>query len=1564
MKTMKRTVSLLICAVMVATTIFGAGLASLLKAEAADITLGGITQQRVVENYETTYANYAEQFFLGSETNGPTNMVLPGLSSTDNYVQQGLTYYAAKNWVLISAYDNSGSSKSTCIFALDATSGDFVAIFRLLNADGSINATHGGGLAASAKNLYYTDTGSNISYFPLSELDVPVGTAKDVKFVDTVSLSAELGGANTSYCSFDDGILWTGNFYYSKNTSNDTVANPDYTSMILGYKISGENSEIEWNSFKSLVGNPTYCIGTNIDKIQYAMVHDGKIFVSRSWDRLKSGANHIHELRFTNMDITATGNTTITVNGVQRQGYTFSETSPNSFAYNSDNMINMSEAFCFINNVMYIFSETSAWKYNGGETNVADNPIDVIWRIDINEILRRTYYGADDSRIYTNLSTELQADGTYTVNLETYSVEKNHQKALDSQRPTDYIIVMDASYSGSNKDATGRACWGWDNTLSIGAVAGSSNIKDPGGSNKTTGTDLSTGDIFYRTSDGVYRQLYAGIRTTTRKTILGFLSSIQQYYWVYYIGDDGLCYVLHTDGSVSAGVTQATLENDINNANGTYSAGSSDIQAGDREDTVCYKGMHYGKETQIETIERFFAIRDTAEALAKGIMSESQSSGLDNRIALVQYGSGSSSTGTDNTGFYTTDGSMVTYGSASATSYAKAFFPADNYNTVLSFIRNMRYSTNNDYTYSGLGFEMAKGIVDNSDANYLSTSGRNLCVIVLNDGGLGKDSTAATEMANIAVSNAFKLKESGAYVYSIKYGGHTISGFNPDQYLEAISSDYVRAQSYSDLGDRNTESIEYKINASSAVYIDYSANSYAQTVLSDSFVDSKNAKFEMNASSVIKQTLSDSFIIPDDAQITTKLVPSSIDGTGNVTFGTPVVTNTVITGINGQTLTASGYSYSENYVAANHNGNKLLISISGVLPNTANNLTDANISDAANSGVYENQTEADNNNALTRFPNDKVNIPEYTYVLDYGVPVYDSGLCGTALSVVDTAPQKLNSYSNNMSNDNISVGITDGDIFCSLNPGASLSESSGYIFTKNTAGEYEWIKVNLVPASNVLYEESSFVLDDSGATSWATVGTPSTAGQSVSTSNDVYGYDDAYNNTNQYSNGSALTATVDSTNKKSDKATFEFTGTGFDLVSACGPNTGVEVITVKQGTDIKKVFIIDTYYNDSAYGTLYQVPIASYSDAYGTYTVETTAAYLSFAGALNQGTVQTASIDGTEIEASSAQPDAATASELLAQLGMEELAGEDVEVIWMDDNSIFNGGTGVQGSTVSTQAAGDSGVSLVNYIDGFRIYNPLTDEQAAKYYPASEQGAEYYNIIGSLTSGNGNISGDSSNWLAYVEGSNGTFGFGDYKANGGPKNEVYLSSADGNGLAFSIEIPQNSVASARVMLSMRSASGTPNVKINGYDVNVISSTEMYYDITNILIESGQITSAGGSVTITINNNGGGLLALDNIKLVNCNTGTLSTDSISDVSAMMSAPSVHIGLESLTSSVNGYSYNYDNSNADPEGEINPEPEQPNAIDEVLNRIVTFLQNAFEFVKTAFVKFIGFFNLLKF
>ena len=143
MKTSKRIISLVLCAVMVASTFFCLGPVVSFKAEAAEgITLGGITQQRVVGNYEATYRAYQKRFFNGEETNWPTEFVIPGLGKNDDYTPQGMTYWKAKEWILISAYDASGSGKHSVIYAIDAVTTEFVALFKILNANGSVNTSH------------------------------------------------------------------------------------------------------------------------------------------------------------------------------------------------------------------------------------------------------------------------------------------------------------------------------------------------------------------------------------------------------------------------------------------------------------------------------------------------------------------------------------------------------------------------------------------------------------------------------------------------------------------------------------------------------------------------------------------------------------------------------------------------------------------------------------------------------------------------------------------------------------------------------------------------------------------------------------------------------------------------------------------------------------------------------------------------------------------------------------------------------------------------------------------------------------------------------------------------------------------------------------------------------------------------------------------------------------------------------------------------------------------------------------------------------------------------------
>lgn len=2003
MKTTKKVVSLLICAVMVATTILGAGLASLLKADAADeITIGGITQKRVVNNYETTYAEYQARFFTGASSNKPTNFVIPGLAEKDNYTPQGMTYWAAKEWILISAYDASGSGRNSVIYALDAKTTEFVALFKLINEDDTANTAHGGGIAVSEYNFYYADSASYVSYIPLSEFDVPAGTAKDVKIRGKIDLSGELNGVATSYVCYSDGVLWTGNFYWSKDSSYSKTWTGTYPSVLMGYKLKGDSSAEEWANLQNTnlivpsettnatngvltysvdgnehgyidltnttsadgsseltynfgtvylkhgtkyvlefdqngdfasndiyflrdggtgsfsntkyaynggamtktsngdgtyhyrleftpgtaivgnaegnwgngsdasgsytvrfdndtysagattkitnlkvyeantvsnitkrdgydrAGNPSYVVPFNndLDRLQYAMVYDGKIYLSRSWSRSESD-NHIRELCIGEFDINVPGATALSVNGRNRGCTVVAETDVTKFGGDKNNskkteMFYMSEALCIMDDYLYMFAESAAWNYNGSNpSNKCPEPIDVIWKIDQKEIMGETrhadttvtekyqkvkslseitdgeeylivhkssqvdpstgkeiiyavdsyggydgrklpkqdagtrantgdsmgvvgyaisdytldgdnlyiseeadkqesihwaingagsgkmriinkdgyfsknmylYFGSrlfamttdartnldritlekyDDngnfrlyysgnsnyylwcndgsnqsvintytnyyqnhgitayvpnynelyeqagtfhadaeylhtdtgnllgkpvdtnmqmiqiykrisnpyssteySQIYTDINAELQADGTYTVNYETYSVNNSQYKRAEA-KPTDYILMLDASNSiGStgNHDVACYRRWGESNTLSIGSVAGTSATEKPG-SAKIHGYDY-TQNIYYQDPDGNYFKVYAAIRTYERS-----LTKCKQSYWVYYIGDDGLLYMMYSSGSVAtSGITRAELETLVANNTG-YSAQISDNQNSDRKNTKVYTGVHYslvgsgnGDAYRAQTLQ------NVANALTYKIAADSQSTGLAHRIAVCQYGSGSTETGYDCTGIYTNSStSMVPYsgsGSISASNYANAFYSVNNFASVRNIILNMSYSSSNTYTYAVNGFEMANEIIRNHSGGYYNSGDRNVCVIYITDAALGDNLTAALSMANNAIAKAHETKSLGACIYTVQLNNNnSINGFAEESYTNAASSNYLSALSIGDTGARNDiNNTDYVVSVPTTTD-SYDPHAIAQSVVNASALDRENAPVKLDTSSVIKQTLTDVFNIPSNPTVTVKYAQSQVDGLDRIYFSDPVAAPSSVTATYddaSRTITTVGYDYSSNYVSTVRSGNKLIVSISGVTFNPS--AADNSISNYDKTAVYENSAAAANNNAVKYFPNDTVSIKEYTYVLDYALPMREV-VNGTPLSV-DSLPQKQTDYQTEYSTKDIGVDIeNNSNLLYQLEAGSDGNEltSKGYVLIQRDNGKYEWVRVNIIPASNVLYEESyltnlkdlTIADPDSATVSWVKDGTTADSYQSVTSDTDVYGYDPAYNNNNIYSNGSALTATVSSDSNKSKTATFKFTGTGFDLISACGTNTGVQVVTVRKGSSIEKIFIVDTYYNDGNYGTLYQVPIVSFSGTHGTYTVETTAAYLSFAQGIkhDNGTVATASIDGTDIEASSAEISKPTARELLAQIGMEDLADENVELVWMDDNSIFNGGTGAQSSGISTQATG-SGASLVSYIDGYRVYNPLTTQEQAAYLP-SEANAKYYNIINALNDSESGITG--SNWLAYVEGGgDGEFTFADYKSNGGPSNEIYLDPRDNNGLTFKVKVNN---ADAKVMLSARAASGAPVININGHTDTLISATEMYYDITDIVMDKTTTESDGSiSVTVAIKNDGGGLLAINNIKLVNSEATTLTSQALPQITALMNTAPVPVDLKALNETQ--YSnYKYAEFVVSPDPGIDSDGETENEIPEVpeyndvINAIVSIFEKIAMFFKNIFVNIKGYLNL---
>lgn len=451
--------------------------------------------------------------------------------------------------------------------------------------------------------------------------------------------------------------------------------------------------------------------------------------------------------------------------------------------------------------------------------------------------------------------------------------------------------------------------------------------------------------------------------------------------------------------------------------------------------------------------------------------------------------------------------------------------------------------------------------------------------------------------------------------------------------------------------------------------------------------------------------------------------------------------------------------------------------------------------------------------------------------------------------------------------------------------------------------------ITFLPATNVLYEEN-FMTNRGGTTGeWKAEGTNNTATVVNDNENSVYGYADAYKGFAYYSNGGALKATLDLKGGKraytTDAVEFSFSGTGFDLISECGTDTGLIIAAVSKDGKPFKVYIVDTYFcgdNSIAGNPIitgdgildYQVPVVRAMNLdHANYSVRILGYLTDTAGAI-VGPASPTPWDGGETgaEGSTRGANGIDTNRILREAGLKEFIGCEVETSFMDENSVLNGGTGIAAKNSQNRTFGKRDTAAEQtanvYLDAFRVYKPLADETK---YVKNEQGLAYAPVY-DYVKNSAELTGPEilPNSMVYVEydGDTGIANIAKYQDRG-PQNEVYLTN--GNYIGFVLE---GYTGNEKVMISAKAVAGEP---VLGYlDTNALEGarissgmkmTEMYYDVTayvrpydstKYVLVLGNIADAAAETR--------SILSVSGIKLANHITPATSTQIAADIASLV------------------------------------------------------------------------------
>lgn len=454
-----------------------------------------------------------------------------------------------------------------------------------------------------------------------------------------------------------------------------------------------------------------------------------------------------------------------------------------------------------------------------------------------------------------------------------------------------------------------------------------------------------------------------------------------------------------------------------------------------------------------------------------------------------------------------------------------------------------------------------------------------------------------------------------------------------------------------------------------------------------------------------------------------------------------------------------------------------------------------------------------------------------TFVVDFGLPLK---IPASAFGITDTSTIETVSFEYNKV-----VHEKDGQY-----GHGSIDQENGlvtYTLTKmldsrvaiplwvtftNDSKPAQMLSVNIIPASNVYYEDSlAAFTNGSGVASGAdwklvdnkgvetTEGTaPTQALEELGKHSNVYGHDGAYNSSSKLSMGTAhkVTVTADMLAKWNDTtsawptAQFTFKGTGFDIISLTDNTSGAIVVDVYNGNSTDDQNLKDSYLVNNYYG--YK------QDENGNWVV-------------------------------AAEKD----KNALYQIPVMKVTGlgygEYTAVIRVFYNSFFD----------KNYSEENNNNQYSFWLDAVRIYDPMGEY--AGYTQDNEGYPQYIKLHDEVVKGTAKPDGETAKTLFIDGAENATI---QQYTSYGPNNEVYLMK--GQAITFKLTgADVNKIAS--VQIGAKAPKGTANLNVNKTEIvsgGLSTATEMYYDITT------QVT--GGSSQVTITNTTGNILSLTNLKI--------------------------------------------------------------------------------------------------